>query len=261
MDTQLYIDKFVELIKNELSDNLLGIYLHGSLAMNCFNPEISDIDFLVVISDKMKREEARRLADAVLELHDEMPNKKGIEFSIVLKEHLSPFIYPTPFEFHYSDFHRDRYRADDNYICGGFSDEDLASQFVVAYYRGKTLYGKPLNDICEPIDRKYYVASIYHDVKDAMQEIMNKPVYVVLNLCRVLYYLQEGIVSSKKEGGEWGLKALPQEFHIIIQKCLDKYNGVENEIKLDQQQRLHYSAYMLDEINTLIEIQGFINEK
>lgn len=253
MNTQLYLDRFVELMKNELSNNLVGIYLHGSLAMNCFNPDISDIDFLVVINKKLKIEEARRIADLVLELHDIMPNKKGIEFSIVLKEHLKPFIYPTPFEFHYSDFHRERYQTDNNYICSGFEDEDLASQFFVAYHRGKTLYGKPLSDICEPIDRKYYLASIYYDVKDAMQEIINNPVYVVLNLCRVLYYLEEEEVSSKKEGGEWGIKALPLDFHLLIQKCLDKYGGVENEIELDQQQLLLFSEYMLNEIERMIE--------
>lgn len=253
MNTQLYLDRFVKLMKNELSNNLVGIYLHGSLAMNCFNPDISDIDFLVVINKKLKKEEARKIADLVLELHDAMPNKKGIEFSIVLKENLKPFKYPTPFEFHYSDFHRERYQTNRNYICGGFEDEDLASQFFVAYHRGKRLYGKPLNDICEPIERKYYLASIYYDVKDAMQEIINNPVYVVLNLCRVLYSLKEEVVSSKKEGGEWGIKALPQDFHLLIQKCLDKYSGVENELELDQQQLLQFSEYMLNEIDHMIE--------
>lgn len=253
MNTKLYLDKFVKLMKNELSINLEGIYLHGSLAMNCFNPESSDIDFLVVINKKLTKEEARRIADVVLELHDEMPNKKGIEFSIVLMENLNPFIYPTPFEFHYSDFQRERYLTDSNYVCGGFEDEDLASQFFVAYHRGKRLYGKPLKDICEPIDREYYLASIYYDVKDAMQEIIDNPVYVVLNLCRVLYYLTEEVVSSKKEGGEWGIKVLPQDFHQLIQKCLDKYCGVENAIELDEQQLLLFSEYMLIEIDRMIE--------
>jgi len=252
MNTQLYLDKFVELIKNELSKNLIGIYLHGSLAMNCFNPKTSDIDFLVVINNKIIREKARRIAEAVLELHDDMPNRKGIEFSIILENHLNPFKYPTPIEFHYSEFHRERYQTNDNYLCGGFEDEDLASQFVVAYYRGKLLYGKPLKEICEPIDRKYYVASIYHDIKDAKQEIIDNPVYVVLNLCRVLYYLREEIISSKKEGGEWGIENLPQNFHLIIRKCLDKYSGIEEEIELDHKQLIYFADYMLIEINRLI---------
>jgi hypothetical protein len=56
----------------------------------------------------------------------------------------------------------------------------------------------------------------HHDVKDAAQDVIENPVYVVLNLCRVLYYLEEGKVSSKKEGGEWGLKILPQDYQTMI---------------------------------------------
>ncbi|MNP00828.1 hypothetical protein D3C76_926250 [compost metagenome] len=222
--------------------------------MGCFNPETSDIDFLVVIDQRLNKEAGRRIADSVVQLHDEMPNKQGIEFSIILLEHLNPFLYPTPFEFHYSEFHREKYRTDDNYLCGGFTDEDLASQFVVAYYRGKTLYGKSLKEICEPIDRKYYVESIYYDVKDATHNIFINPVYVVLNLCRVLYYLQEGVISSKKEGGEWGLKTLSQDFHITIRKCLDRYSGLEQEIELDQSQALQFADYMLKEITSNREL-------
>ncbi|MDF2804920.1 MAG: hypothetical protein K0S61_4825, partial [Anaerocolumna sp.] len=36
------LDAFVESYCNILKNNLIGIYLHGSLAMGCFNPESSD---------------------------------------------------------------------------------------------------------------------------------------------------------------------------------------------------------------------------
>jgi len=36
------IHEFIEQSKNILRDNLVGIYLHGSAAMGCFNPEKSD---------------------------------------------------------------------------------------------------------------------------------------------------------------------------------------------------------------------------
>ncbi len=36
------------------AENLIGIYLHGSLPMGCFNAEQSDIDLLVVIAEPMK---------------------------------------------------------------------------------------------------------------------------------------------------------------------------------------------------------------
>ncbi|SHE36805.1 Nucleotidyltransferase domain-containing protein [Caldanaerobius fijiensis DSM 17918] len=40
-------------VKCCLKDNMVGIYLHGSLAMGCFNPEISDIDILVIIEQNL----------------------------------------------------------------------------------------------------------------------------------------------------------------------------------------------------------------
>ena len=44
LDTQGVLDQAVDLFKEELGDNLVGIYLHGSLAMGRFNPDTSDID-------------------------------------------------------------------------------------------------------------------------------------------------------------------------------------------------------------------------
>ncbi len=35
--------------KQALNDNLVGIYLHGSLAMGCFNSKTSDIDLVIVV--------------------------------------------------------------------------------------------------------------------------------------------------------------------------------------------------------------------
>ena len=48
MDTQSVLDQAVDLFKEELGSHLVGVYLHGSLAMGCFNPEASDVDLLVV---------------------------------------------------------------------------------------------------------------------------------------------------------------------------------------------------------------------
>ncbi|OAB43725.1 aminoglycoside adenylyltransferase domain-containing protein [Paenibacillus glacialis] len=254
MNTQVYLDKFVTSFKEELKENLLGIYLHGSLAMGCFNPKRSDIDFLVIVREKLTPVNNNRIANIALSLHDEMPNDRGIEFSIILETYLISFVYPTPFEFHYSDYHRDKYRADENYLCGGFEDEDLASQIVVAYQRGITLYGKPLSEICEPIDKQFYLASILNDVEGASRDIKINPpayltpMYLTLNLCRVLYFIKEGIVSSKREGGEWGAKELPLKYQGLVNECLIEYNGDIDKSELDPHQLLDFVDFMIGEI-------------
>jgi predicted nucleotidyltransferase len=75
MNTRFYLDKIVTLFKEEIKQNLLGIYLHGSLAMGCFNPSRSDIDFIVVVKEKLTTINHKRIASMFLSLHDEMSSR------------------------------------------------------------------------------------------------------------------------------------------------------------------------------------------
>ena len=60
LQTENLINGFVEQSKEILQDNLVGVYLHGSSVMGCFNPEKSDIDLIVVVErplpDPVKKE-------------------------------------------------------------------------------------------------------------------------------------------------------------------------------------------------------------
>ncbi|MBY9082498.1 DUF4111 domain-containing protein [Paenibacillus sp. HN-1] len=253
MDTQYYLNRAVELFKEEMGSNLVGVYLHGSLAMGCFNPNQSDIDLLIVAQEKLSTENCKRIAKKLLALHESLPNERGIELSIILESYLKDFLYPTPFEFHYSDYHREKYQTDENYICGGFEDPDLAAHIVVAYHRGIELYGKAIREVFYPIDQQYYVKSIFSDIESASTDIIESPVYFTLNLCRVLYFLKEGVVSSKKEGGEWGICVLPSEYRQDIQRCLNEYCGTADNSEFDIEKLKVFASYMISEIKQSIE--------
>ncbi|UHA75136.1 aminoglycoside adenylyltransferase domain-containing protein [Paenibacillus sp. 481] len=256
MNIQSYLDHIVALFHEELQDNLLGIYLHGSLSMGCFNPHKSDVDFIVVVKDRLTADNHKHITQIALALHDEISDARGPEFHVILEKVLDPFVYPTPCEFHYSDFHRVRYASDDNYLCGGYEDNDLASQLVVAYYRGQTLYGKPLSELYKPIDRQYYLASILYDIENASEDILSNTMYITLNLCRVLFYLKESSICSKKEGGEWGLKFLPSQYHELIQTCLEEYAGHERTCGgsdcLEKKLLADFADTMLRDIKSLV---------
>ena len=82
-------------------EKLAGVYLHGSIAMGCFNPEKSDIDLMFVIENELTDEEKLEFMNVVVKLNESAP-KKGLELSVVKREVCQPFIYPTPFELHFS---------------------------------------------------------------------------------------------------------------------------------------------------------------
>ncbi|ALC80542.1 MULTISPECIES: aminoglycoside adenylyltransferase domain-containing protein [Bacillus] len=244
------IEKLSSILQNHLQSNLAGIYLHGSLAMNCFNPIHSDIDLLVICKSKLTDDSLkRRLIDNMMAFSNiHYPNP--IEMSVILGEYAGNFVYPTPFELHYSDYHKEKYTADNQYLVHNDTDTDLAAHLYTTYYRGKTIYGQPIKEIINSVPKHYYLDSIVQDIKNAKNEIIKNPVYYCLNLCRVLRFLRDKAVTSKKEGGEWGLKHLDRKYADIISACLSQYSGRSYNDKLDINPEVltSFAEYMLHEI-------------
>ena len=63
------------------------------------------------------------------------------------------------------------------------------------------------------------------DYQDCLKNVEADPVYCVLNLIRVYWYIEEGVISSKLEAGEYGLTSFPQEYKETIRKVIENYQG------------------------------------
>ncbi|MBD5470400.1 MAG: DUF4111 domain-containing protein [Lachnospiraceae bacterium] len=242
------LDSFVEQSKRIIGDNLVGIYLHGSAVMGCFHAQKSDIDLLIVVKDGISDETKRQYMDMVVVLNEQAP-QKGIELSIVKAEVCNPFVYPTPFELHFSITHLDRYqKSPTDYIekMKG-ADKDLAAHITVIYHRGKTLYGREIKTVFSEVDRADYLDSIWSDVENAVEEIVKQPMYFILNLCRVLAFKKENVILSKQEGGAWGLANIPEKYASLIEGAMTEYEtGVLTD--LDETLAKEYAGYMLEQI-------------
>ena len=242
-------EAFVMESREILGENLVGVYLHGSAVMGCFNEKKSDIDLLVVVNEKLSDEIKMRYMDMIVQLNEDAP-EKGIEMSVVRKDVCRPFVYPTPFELHFSITHLEWYKEDPaDYIAKmKGTDKDLAAHFTIVSHRGKCLYGKERDDVFGKVSRQNYLDSIMCDIENAKKDIITNPVYIVLNLCRVLAYKRKGLILSKKEGGEWGLKVLPEKYHALILQALGEYMGDEGKHWNEADAR-EYALYMSDEIH------------
>ena len=100
------LTRFVETSKSIFGDNLVGVYLHGSLAMGCFNPQKSDLDLILVVENDIPKDTKLEFLQKVVKFNEEAP-QKGIELSIVKREFCKPFVYPTPYELHFSNTYVD----------------------------------------------------------------------------------------------------------------------------------------------------------
>ena len=83
----------------------------------------------------------------------------------------------------------------------------------------------PIDEVFGEVPKQDYMDSLWYDIADAEDDIAEDTMYLTLNLARVLAFLQDGSVLSKKEGGEWGLKNLPEKYHGLLREALSEYRG------------------------------------
>lgn len=249
MNKKLYA--LIQNIKNGftdiLGDNLTGIYIHGSIAFDCFNWDSSDVDFIVVTETEPDFETRKKIINLLLKL-DKYAPQKGLEMSVVLKKHCKPFVYPTPYSLHFSNSHKPLYIQDIDAHLGRLqgTDKDLAAHFTVINHVGITLCGADKTDVFGKVPKEYYLDSIIYDIENAAEEITENPVYFTLNLCRVLAFVRQDKVLSKAEGGMWGVENLAQ-FSDIIKQALECY-ALSVTGQFDNDRLVGMAEYILKEI-------------
>ncbi len=243
------INSFLEALREILGDNLVSIYLHGSLAMGCFNPQRSDIDLLIVTRHGMAVETKHTIAELLLR---SSMAPSPIEISFLVEQQIRLFQHPLPFDMHYSESWREKYQqALTNGEWTRWNDEtkkdiDLSAHLMVTRKRGICLYGKP--EVLPDVPAHYYSASIVSDYEEARDAKGKTPVYFVLNACRVYAYLFEGSIFSKDEGGVWALRSLPGELRGVVAQALEIYRGNRKDENFDEIALTGFALYMDEHI-------------
>lgn len=218
------LKRLVENFRKTLGDNLVGLYLHGSLAMGSFNPLSSDVDFLVVVRAPLDVQTKKAILAFALELAKDAP-EKGLEFSVVLLEHTQNFVFPTPFELHLSPSWYDRALNGEIDLTTSQTDPDLAAHFMITRTYGRCLFGESIAAVFGDVPEQHYWAALVYDLEGILQDMGGNPVYSILNVCRIAAYKQDKHVLSKRDGGLWGLEHLDSAYHPLIQQALDGYQA------------------------------------
>ena len=234
-----------------LQDNLVGVYLHGSLAARCFLWEHSDIDFLVVVRRPVSIEKKIELVELLYSLGPEAP-PEGFEMSVVLEKYCSHIPYPIPFDLHYSNYHKRDYERDARGFCSRMhgEDTDLTTHFASLHSFGIALYGPSVPRVFDRPQREDLLCSIREDLQSAPEHLHEKPVYYVLNLCRAVAFERENLMLSKKEGGEWALKHMDSTHQRVIQAALNAYEtGMGMSYDEGQAENFCYEA--MSELNEI----------
>ena len=225
------VEGLVESVRLLLGQALAGLYLHGSLACGCFNPERSDLDVLVLTTRPVARGAKLGLVKAFLR-RSQAP--APLEISVVARQDLTPWQHPTPYQLHFSEAWRERLRAEATSLAwlawpdgAQGTDPDLATHVTMARARGIALLGPPPAQALPDVPPADYLAAILRDSEAALTQPLANSVSTVLNLCRIAWYLRAQVLSSKEEAGVWAQETVRPAHQPLVRQALAAYRGAE----------------------------------
>ncbi len=232
-DVRAQLDELVSGIAEVLGDDLVGVYLHGSLALGCFNPQQSDVDVIVLLARRTTEEEREALAPVLLRCSGSMERPRRppypLEFDALVRDDLKTWRYPTRFHLHWGE--RRRGELESGIWLLDFDGTDLAAHITLLHLAGVALAGPPPREVFPDVPRGDFVDSLLGDLDWSREQ--DRKLYSVLSASRIWATLLEGGLQSKATGAEWALQRAPAEFRPLIASALAVYRGELGDAELD----------------------------
>ena len=233
------LDIFVSEVETELAENLVGVYLVGSLASGDFDLD-SDVDFLVVINTELTESNQKRLQEVQIKVHeiDCYPAKhlEGSYISIVDLNDWSIVGKKKLFYFDNGSITPEQSVHDNNWHVRWILRE-----------RGITLAGPEPQTIVRPIPNAELLGEMrtsLHQIMLIYEEALHQSLnffnsqfgqsFVVLTYCRMLHTLHTGVMQSKKAGAEWAKEYVEPKWRKLIDRAWDDREGVRFGVKIGQ---------------------------
>jgi predicted nucleotidyltransferase len=220
LDLNELLEEFVERVASILEGNVVGVYLTGSFALGAGDLH-SDCDFLVVTVDCLTPEQERSLR----ELHDEIPTRTGhwphdLEGSYAPKPDLETL---AALEERWLYVDRGRREMQWSTHC---NSEDVR---WTLRERGITLTGPDPREFVRQVPPGMLRTKMRQLIDNFLPELFSwtsfdlawTQRYAVTNICRMLYTLDTGEVTSKRAGLEWAQHNLPSRWQRLLQQVLD----------------------------------------
>lgn len=202
-----------------LSPDLIGLYLHGSLALADFVAGKSDIDLCAVVPE-LADDQRRNLADAFSTAN--MPFEGGgFDIHVVTLDAARSAGWAPVREMWLAihpgwDFH----------VEGRSADHDMCLTFEMCRRHGRALYGPDAQDVFAPVDREHLLAACKLEIEEWQSyESITQWDSAVLSACRAWWLMKEDELGSKTSAGRW---ALSQGFP-IVERAIAHRAGVRAE--------------------------------
>jgi hypothetical protein len=218
-------------VQTVLGNRFIGMYLGGSLAAGDFDPQTSDIDFVVITTDELPNE----MLSALAVIHARMA-ASGRKWGTKLEGAYIPQHtfrrYDPAFSIHPSVS-----------TGGGFGLDGQGSDAIIQRHilreQGIVVTGPAPQTLIDPILpddlrraeqatlQEWWAPQLEHPFRLSSREYQ---AYAVLTMCRALYTLQFGTVVTKPVAAAWAQQAVDEPWAALIERALtwEHEDGVDD---------------------------------
>jgi hypothetical protein len=242
------LDDLLSQIQTVLGENLVGLYLYGSLVTGDFDSEISDIDLLAVTTSDLNETEFNALhvmQNGIVQRYRQWENRLELAYLSLqalqtFKTEQSQIAVISPGEpFHVKE-----------------AGKDWLVNWYVVREKGVTLFGPPPDVVIPLISKEEFIECVIDHTR-RWQEWINdihyrgSQAYAILTLCRALYTVKNGEQVSKLRAAAWAEKALPEwastiQNAILWRQVQWREENVHHEVTLPETRR--FVQYMIEHI-------------
>ncbi len=210
----------LEKMQAVLRDQFIGFYLYGSLSLGDFDPASSDVDFLVVTTEDVSEDMFERLSTMhAIIASSVLPYANYIEGSYIPLKALRRY---DPHNAHHATI-----GIDWPFRIAFHGSNWILERYIIREH-GVVVYGPPPQTLIDPVAPEEMRVAVCEQLKNFWSSQLDEPewlrprnyqAFAVLTLCRALYTLHQGMVSSKPQAALWTQETYPQ-WKPIIERSL-----------------------------------------
>lgn len=231
-----------------LKDRLVGFYLHGSLSLGDFDPEASDVDFLVATTEEFRG----KLLDEVYTMHQDVA-ESGLPYANSLEGSYIPCGALRRYDPHnalHPAINVNRQLQVKHHKSSWIIDRSIVRE------HGIILWGPSpttLIDAISPQQLREAVSTLLHEYWEKQDTVPDErfprhwQAYAVLSMCRALYTLHYGTIIPKPQAAAWALQTLEPSWKPLIERALIWRHQHENDDPTETLAFVRYAIQLSNE--------------
>lgn len=192
-----------------LGDNLVEVYLYGSLARRCHNPATSDVDIIVITKERCEEQDI----PIILQIHRD--TAVPVDAVFVTEGQIQNDVFPTPVDFLIKPV------SGGKIVQPANGSRDFLLQRQDAYESGILL--------TEPIPQGLMCPVPWPLIADCLDflfpHIIPSFKNPALMLCRIAYAWTNHKLCGKKIAGEWAIETFGEKWRSVITVALAEYSS------------------------------------